>query len=234
MKESGTTLLERTFVTFHTVLDRDVKRALSTSSLAAITFSDSAFVIFEHSEIAFTFAQCLMRHLLFLRVPVRMGLAFGSYNGLRFSADSGSTITLHAAQFLGSAIVRAYRTEACGHPGMRILLHPDLPIPRDYRRSTLPVTDPPPPGKKLRMEVVSELNYLDPVDPDIPTPVLPPPSLFPGVSGWVEALRPTVGQMRNASPQEQRYHYDYTLRAIDRMRATKGFGGLSDQSIDRS
>jgi hypothetical protein len=41
------------------------------------------------------------------------------------------------SQFLGTGVVRAYQTERCGVPGLRILLHPDLEPLLDEMRYAL-------------------------------------------------------------------------------------------------
>jgi hypothetical protein len=62
---------------------------------------------------------------------------------------------------LGTAIVRAYQTERCGVPGLRILLHPDLE--RTLDREALRII-PVKPVKNMRLNVQSEVNYLDATD----------------------------------------------------------------------
>ena len=68
----------------------------------------------------------LMRRLVKDEVPVRMGIGQGTFLVLRFRADVSLTIGEYAAQFLGTAVVRAHMAEKCGLKGMRVLLHPSV------------------------------------------------------------------------------------------------------------
>jgi hypothetical protein len=92
----------------------------------AIVFSDSAFFRIDTIENAIHVARTLTFELVTGEVPVRMGIARGSYRMLRFLTDSSDHVSFHMSQFLGTGVVRAYQTERCGVPGLRILLHPDL------------------------------------------------------------------------------------------------------------
>src|SRR5438105_8279852 len=102
-----------------------------------------------------------MLELVTNEIPARMGLARGSYRMLRFLTDSSAHVSFHMSQFLGTGIVRAYQTERCGVPGLRILLHPDLEplLDKDALR-IIPVE----PSEKMRLNVRSEVNYLDVTD----------------------------------------------------------------------
>jgi len=94
--------------------------------LTAITFSDSVFVATSHLFEAATFAVNLARSMLSQKIPIRLGIAFGSFAALRFRSEVSGDGGDHAAQFLGTAVVRAYQAEKCGIKGMRILLHPSV------------------------------------------------------------------------------------------------------------
>src|SRR5437870_3252375 len=88
-----------------------------------------------------------------------LGLGRGSYRMLRFLTDSSAHVSFHMSQFLGTGIVRAYQTERCGLPGLRILLHPDLePLLDKEALRIIPVE----PCQMMRLNVQSEVNYLDP------------------------------------------------------------------------
>ena len=66
-------------------------------------------------------------------------------------------VVSHMSQFLGTGIVRAYQTESCGAPGLRILLHPDLePLLDKEALGIVPVK----PNGTMRVNVQSEVNYL--------------------------------------------------------------------------
>jgi hypothetical protein len=127
----------------------------------AIVFSDSAFFRTETLDNAIHLARTLMFELVTSETPVRMGLARGSYRMLRFLTDSSAHVSFHMSQFLGTGIVRAYQTGRCGVPGLRILLHPDLePLLDKKALRIVPVK----PSEKMRLNVQSEVNYLDTTD----------------------------------------------------------------------
>jgi len=117
--------LTEAFSGFHQSLKSAITMAEMKHLLTAITFSDSVFVainyLFEAASFAVNFAQSMISQ----RIPVRMGIAFGSFAALRFRSDVSADSGDHAAQFLGTAVVRAYKAEQrCGVKGMRIFLHP--------------------------------------------------------------------------------------------------------------
>lgn len=116
--------LTRTFRGFH----QTVKFALDTANkrhpLTAITFSDSAFIATAHLNEVANIAIDIVQGLTAQRIPVRMGIAYGSFAALRFRSDVTSEGGDHSAHFLGTGVVRAHATESCGIKGIRILLHP--------------------------------------------------------------------------------------------------------------
>ena len=124
----------------------------------AIVFSDSAFFRIDSLENAVHLARTLMFDLVTSEIPARMGLARGSFRMLRYLTDSSANVSFHMSQFLGTGVVRAYEAEHCGVPGLRILLHPDLEPLLD--KDTLRII-PVKPGEKMRLNVRSEVNYLD-------------------------------------------------------------------------
>src|SRR5437870_5686600 len=86
-------------------------------SVTAITFSDSAFIAFTHLIDAVTLAVDFTQSMLSQKIPVRMGVAFGSFAALRFRSDVTAEGGDHASEFLGTAVVRAYQAERCGIKG---------------------------------------------------------------------------------------------------------------------
>jgi hypothetical protein len=154
-------LLGYRFINFHRCLNQARVRLQEMGAGTAIVFSDSAFFRIESLENAIHLARTLMFELVTSDTPVRMGLARGSYRMLRFLTDSSAHVSFHMSQFLGTGIVRAYETERCGIPGLRILLHPDLEplLDKDAMR-IIPVK----PSDKMRLNVLSEVNYLDATD----------------------------------------------------------------------
>ena len=126
---------------------------------------------------------------------------------LRFLTDSSANVSFHMSQFLGTGIVRAYQTEQCGVPGLRILLHPDLEPLLDKRAlRVIPVTPP----EKMRLNVQSEVSYLDPADDDS----------RPDFQDCIQfdCLRWMAGQ----TEEHLQYHYIQTFNAWNSMRAQLG------------
>jgi hypothetical protein len=68
-------------------------------------------------------AMELVRWLLPDRVLVRVGIAHGSFEAVRFRSDVTADSGDHAAHFLGTGVVRSHEAEKCGIKGIRILLH---------------------------------------------------------------------------------------------------------------
>ncbi len=151
-------LLGFRFINFHRCLNQARVRLQEMGAGTAIAFSDSAFFRIDSLDNAIQFARTLMFELVTSEIPARMGLARGSYRMLRFLTDSSAQVSFHMAQFLGTGVVRAYETERCGVPGLRILLHPDLEplLDKDALR-IIPIK----PSKELGLSVLSEVNYLD-------------------------------------------------------------------------
>jgi hypothetical protein len=151
-------LLGYRFINFHRCLNQARLRLQEMGAGTAIVFSDSAFFRIDCLDNAIHIARTLMFELVSTEVPVRMGLARGSYRMLRFLTDSSAHVSFHMSQFLGTGVVRAYETERCGIPGLRILLHPALEplLDKDAMR-IIPVK----PGEKMRLNVKFEVNYLD-------------------------------------------------------------------------
>lgn len=154
-------LLGYRFINFHRCLNEARVRLQVMGAGTAIVFSDSAFFRIESLENAIELARTLMFELVSSDIPARMGLARGSYRMLRFLTDSSANVTFHMSQFLGTGVVRAYQTERCGAPGLRILLHPNLePLLDKEAMRIIPVE----PTDKMNLNVQSELNYLNPTD----------------------------------------------------------------------
>lgn len=154
-------LLGFRFINFHRCLNQARVRLQEMGAGTAIVFSDSAFFRIDSLDNAIHLARTLMFELVTSEIPVRMGLARGSYRMLRFLTDSSAHVSFHMSQFLGTGVVRAHETERCGVPGLRILLHPDIEpmLDKDAMR-IIPVK----PSDKMRLSVRSEVNYLDATD----------------------------------------------------------------------
>jgi hypothetical protein len=221
LEKKGSAPIERTFKLFHRALEIDVLWAKRVTGLHSIVFSDSAFIVFDRPEVAFRFAQLLMRHLISAAVPVRIGIGAGSFVAMRFTLDTTPGSALHSAHFLGTAIVRAYRAESCGVPGLRILLDPDLPIPSASDIRAVPVLAD---RGLLRYPVTHELNYLHAHVRALHANHL---GEAPSVPFWKQdsylideensELHRRIDEMAAVAPHRFRYHYSATALALDAM-----------------
>jgi hypothetical protein len=204
---SAESLLGYRFINFHRCLNQARVRLQEMGAGTAIVFSDSAFFRIDTIENAIHLARTLMFELVTSEVPVRMGLARGSYRMLRFLTDSSAHVSFHMSQFLGTGIVRAYQTERCGISGLRILLHPDLePLLDKGALRIVPVK----PSEKMRLNVQSEVNYLEQAGDD----------LRPDFQDCIhfDCLRSMAGQTDEAF----QYHYIETFNAWNVMRTQLG------------
>jgi hypothetical protein len=148
-------LLGYRFINFHRCLNQARERLQQFGTGSALVFSDCAFFRLETFDNAIDLARTLMFELVTSDIPVRMGLAQGSYRMLRFMTDSSDNVYFHMSQFLGTGVVRAYQAEHCGVAGLRILLHPNLePL---LHEKALPILQLHP-TEKLRIQVQSELS----------------------------------------------------------------------------
>ena len=200
-------LLGYRFINFHRCLNQARERLQEMGTGTAIVFSDSAFFRIETLDNAIHLARTLMFELVTSEIPVRMGLARGSYRMLRFLTDSSAYVSFHMSQFLGTGIVRAYQTESCGIPGLRILLHPDLePLLDKEAFGIVPVK----PIEHMRLNIQSEVNYLDATDNH----------LGQDFDDYIQfdCLR---WMMANTDEALQ-YHYTETFNAWNTMRAQLG------------
>jgi len=210
--------LTKAFTEFHRAMRWALQFSQLKHSSTAITFSDSAFVATARLHEAVGIGVYLMKSLLRSGVPIRMGIASGSFEAVRFRSDITSDGGDHAAHFLGTGVVRAHATESCGIKGCRILLHPAAAVLLDD-----PFHNPPSPAsehvtyvecatgeRENRAGVLCEINY------------------------W--SFRPTeekaawrgLQDMWDTAPQTAGHQYRATAEAINRMRMARGEGPLAD------
>lgn len=201
-------LLGYRFINFHRCLNEARLRLQKMGAGTAIVFSDSAFFRIEKLDHAIDLARSLMFDLVTSEIPVRMGLARGSYRMLRFLTDSSAHVSFHMSQFLGTGIVRAYQTERCGVPGLRILLHPDLEPLLDKEALHIISVEP---SEKMRLNVQSEVNYLEfPTDDH----------LGPDYEDCIQF--DCLLRMLSETDEPFQYHYLETFNAWNMMRAQLG------------
>ena len=200
-------LLGYRFINFHRCLNQARLRLQEMGAGTGIVFSDSAYFRIAALEKAIHLARTLMFELVTSEVPVRMGLACGSYRMLRVMTDSSDQVSFHVSQFLGTGIVRAYKTESCGLPGLRILLHPDLgPLLNGDASRIVSVA----PADKMRLNVKLEVNYLEEDDNHLGQDFQD--------SAQFDCLRMMTGQ----TDEHLQYHYIETFKAWNKMRAQLG------------
>jgi len=211
-------LLTQAFTSFHHYLKATIDLAKMKHPLTAITFSDSAFIATTYLFEAANVAVKLLQWLLQARVPVRMGIAYGSFEAIRFRSDVTVDGGDHAAHFLGTAVVRSHATERCGIKGIRLLLHSSaVPLLNDAAHN------PPLPDK-------DRIRYLECSAEEI--------SNTAGVRYEIDYWRfkPTaeaeawraLQDMWDAAPQFALKHYQVTAEAINRMRIGQGEPALNN------
>jgi hypothetical protein len=201
-------LLGYRFINFHRRLNEARLRLQEMGAGTAIVFSDSAFFRIKTLDHAIDLARSLMFDLVTSEIPVRMGLARGSYRMLRFLTDSSAHVSFHMSQFLGTGIVRAYQTERCGVPGLRILLHPDLEPLLDKEAWRIVSVEP---SERMLLNVQSEVNYLEyPTDNH----------LGPDYEDCIQF--DCLLRMLSETDERFQYHYLETFNAWNMMRAQLG------------
>jgi hypothetical protein len=208
--------LTEAFSRFHYALKWAIDLVSMRNPVTAITFSDSVFLATEHFQEAAEFAANFAESMMSGKVPVRMGIAYGSFAALKFRSTVTADGSDHASQFLGTAVVRAYRAERCGIKGMRILLHPSVEpllndpnhtphpagVSKSIRTLACPVAEWSHPHNRAKVRI--ELNYWD----------LP--------KGKEAAAWRGFQEMWDATPEEETAHYQATAEAIHRMRLQLG------------
>jgi hypothetical protein len=199
------------FSLFHNGVKNATSMANMRYPLTAISFSDSAFIATTHLHEVVAVAADLLRYVTSSGVPVRAGIAYGSFAALRFKSDITSDGGDHSVQFLGTAVVRATVAEKCGIKGFRILLHP----------SVMPLLDNPrhnPPGAKDPIRVLKcadgELANKAGVQHEIDYWNFP---ITREASAWR-----SLQDMWDMAPTAEQNHYEATAGAINRMRMGQG------------
>jgi hypothetical protein len=216
--EASRNLLTHTFSGFHSSLRAALSLASMRYPLTAISFSDSAFVATTYAYEAISIAIDLIHALLPQKIPVRMGIAYGSFAALRFKSDITADGGDHAAQFLGTAMVRAHAAETCGIKGLRILLHPSvMPLLDDIHHNPVLEEGRSPPLYHLECSEQEQLNkagVLHEIDYWHLTPTTE-------ANAW-RGLQ----DMWSKAPPSEVEHYEVTAEAINRMRIAQGHNPL--------
>ena len=211
-------LLTRAFTSFHNSLEWTTFLAKRRHRLIAVTFSDSAFISTTYLFEAVNMAVDLLQSLLPQRVPVRIGIAHGSFEAIRFRSDVTIDGGDHAAHFLGTGVVRSHATEACGIKGIRILLHPSVVTLLNDAAHNPPHPDK---GRIGYLECsAEEKNNKRDIQYKIDYWSFKPTN---EVKAW-HALQ----DMWDAAPQFALKHYQVTAEAINRMRIGQGEPALNN------
>ncbi len=206
--------LAHTFSEFHRSLRSILYFARMWHHLTAITFSDSVFVATTHAYEAVNIAIDLLQTLMPQKIPVRMGIAYGTFAAIRFRSDITPDSRDHAAQFLGTAVVRAHATETCGIKGLRILLHPSvMPLLDDIHHNPVPTEGRLHPPRYLECSEKEQINKAC-VLYDIDYWHLPPTREAKVWRG--------LQDMWNKAPLSEVEQYEVTAEAINRMRIAQG------------
>ena len=106
--------LEEVFSNFHFILQSGFDLAKLNSKFTSITFSDSAYISTNYLNDAVKIVTNLMCGFIRNKVPVRAGIALGSFETLRFKTDIKLDSGEHASHFLGTGVVKAFHAESCG------------------------------------------------------------------------------------------------------------------------
>jgi hypothetical protein len=181
---------------FHQVLESKIS---SERPNHAMVFSDCAFGIFYTTTACVDFAVALMADFLRVKVPVRMGLGFGTFRAMGTTSELRDESTVVRSMFGGTSIVRAVATETCGGKGIRIFAHNSfselfhlIPVAEQHQ-NLLPVPK--------RLESVShEIDYVSGLNPE-----------------KIDECVANVKQMAKSAPAEVQNHYSDTLAALSRM-----------------
>jgi hypothetical protein len=115
-------LLAERFINFHRCLNLAGDRATKQGAGTMIIFSDSAFLQVDSPSYMLSCATKLMESFIRDGVPVRMGIARGSFRALRFDTREADNTTYHTSQFLGTAVWKAHAAESCGAKGLRVFV----------------------------------------------------------------------------------------------------------------
>lgn len=188
--------VERVYRRFHNHLSKLLRRPPRRGKAPAVSlsFSDCAYVIFDEQADAERFAIGAMRSFVRNDMPMRMGLAYGSFAAYPFTSDTlPSGHVMFGAPFMGTAVIDAYKAESSGIKGMRILVHPSFYMNAGDMNDVLV----PLPKAEQRPEAVGELNWYD--------------------LALSTTIRRHVRRMRATAPPEAHIHYDKTLSFVRRM-----------------
>lgn len=198
--------LTEVFSSFHSTLEGGLSLARLQCHFTSITFSDSAFIVTHNLNDAVSLINNLMCGFLRCGVPVRIGIALGTFEAIRFKSDIMPDSGEHASHFLGTGVVLACQAESCGIKGMRILIHPSIEkLFEKMPTNNLLLQDCDCSEIDNSIGVKKEINYWDYNTTDEKTT-------------WKRFQK-----MWKEAPEESKKHYETTANAIQKMRIAKGY-----------
>jgi len=198
--------LTKVFSSFHSTLEGGLRLARMQCHFTSITFSDSAFIVTHNVNEAVTVINYLMCSFLQYGVPVRAGIALGTFEAIRFKSDIKTDSGEHASHFLGTGVVRACQAESCGIKGMRILIHPSM-------------------GELSEKKTTNNMLFQDCDNSEIDNSI----GVKKEINYWdynVTNEKTAWGmfqKMWKEAPEESKKHYEATANAIQKMRIAKGY-----------
>ena len=204
--------LTHAFTEFHRAARWALQIANFTHPSTAITFSDSMVVATAKLHEAVGIATYLMKSLLSSGVPMRAGIASGSFEAVRFRSDISIDGGDHAAHFLGTGVIRAHASEGCGIKGCRIVLHPTAAA-----LLTDPVHNPPHPA-------AGHVRYLECTSTERQNKVSVSHEVDYWSFGRTDEKRAWCAfqDLWSSAPESENHHYEATAEAINRMRINRG------------
>jgi hypothetical protein len=200
--------LRSTLVEFHESIRRLLDANLSGYEL--VSFSDSCYLCptdDDQARMTMTFGTYLMRELITRHIPARIGIGFGTFVRYKFGVEETAYRKTHEARFFGTGVVRAYRAEANGPKGLRVLLHPSM-IARTPSRERREFVVKLPPEESTEnagheIDYFTEDKYSDPHE---------------------QELLSHLGQM-SESGKRAAHHYEATFKAWRRFAARRNKRG---------
>jgi len=198
--------LEEVFSNFHFILQSGFNLAKLNSKFTSITFSDSAYISTNYLNDAVKIVTNLMCGFLSSKVPVRAGIALGTFETLRFKTDIKLDSGEHASHFLGTGVVKAFHAESCGIKGMRVLIHPSIePLFKKLSNTNFFLQNCESHEINNSTGVTKEVNYWE-----------------YNITDEKMAWKIFQGMWKD-SPQEALIHYEETANSIQKMRIARGY-----------
>jgi hypothetical protein len=200
------------FVNFHQIIENEFKefttQLLSGAAPQVVTLADSVYITMPALKEAAAMAARLMRALIGVEVPARIGIGYGTFVVHRFQAAVDTHPAIYTSQFLGTAIVNAREAVQADLKGLRILLHSSTsPLATDEDLDApqlLPVGAGSSAGA-AEARAWAEINYSSPGDAD-------------GDDELVASIR----RMKESAGAKASHQYAATFDAFNQMRAARG------------